>query len=256
MHVIGVDEQAPRTTIHVLGGFALTTLDQLVPLPQGAQRLVAFLALSPRPATRASVAGRLWPDLPDDRAGATLRTTLWQMRRRAPGVVSGDPVSIRLSAAAEVDLWRARACARDLTHPKVRDAVAVDGEHLPGAAVPAWLTDLFQLDLLPDWPDDWVEIERERYRQIRLHALECMCRAMSGCGRTMAAIDLALGAVAADPLRETAQRVLIEAHLADGNPSEAVRQYRSYAVELRAALGVDPTPQLAALVPVATLQRP
>lgn len=68
-------------------------------------------------------------------------------------------------------------------------------------------------------------------------------------GRTASAIDVGLGAVSVDPLRETAQCALIQAHLADGNLSEAVREYRSYARLLRQELGVEPSPKLAALVP-------
>jgi DNA-binding SARP family transcriptional activator len=244
MHPDGMAGAEPRTTVQLLGGFALTTLEHPIALPQGAQRLVAFLALHPRAPGRATAAARLWPDLPDERAGATLRTTLWQVRRRAPGIISGDSACVRLSTVAvDVDLWRAERYARDL----VREPLS-DGNGGPGpeaASLPP--VDLFRLDLLPDWTGEWIEVDRERFRQTRLHALERMCRAMSDCGRTVAAIDLALHAVAADPLRETAQRALIEAHLADGNLSEAVRQYRSYASDLRASLGVEPTAHLTAL---------
>ena len=83
----------------------------------------------------------------------------------------------------------------------------------------------FAADLLPSWYDDWVIVERERLRQIRVHALEELSRRLAAGHRYGDAIDAALAAIAADPLRESAHRRLIEAHLAEGNVSEAIRQY-------------------------------
>ena len=60
-----------------------------------------------------------------------------------------------------------------------------------------------------------------------------------------------MAAVAAEPLRESAQRALIRAHLAEGNRSEALRQYRSYESLLRDELGLEPTSDLKALVGLA-----
>ena len=72
-------------------------------------------------------------------------------------------------------------------------------------------------DLLPDWYDDWLEIERERLRQLRVHALEHLGEHALRRGRFGAAIDRALAAIAADPLRESAHRLLIRAYIAEGN---------------------------------------
>ncbi len=103
-------------------------------------------------------------------------------------------------------------------------------------------------ELLPDWYDDWVMFERERLRQLRLHALEILCRRLAAAGSFGPAVDAGLAAVLGEPLRESAQRVLIEAHLAEGNRSEAIRQYNSYRVRLYAELGLQPSPSLRRLV--------
>ncbi|MBB5120349.1 AfsR/SARP family transcriptional regulator [Streptomyces eurocidicus] len=118
------------------------------------------------------------------------------------------------------------------------------GEHPRGCRLPALVH-----DLLPERLDEWVVVERERYRQIRLHALEALCRRLTELRDHASAIEAGLSAVSADPLRETAQRVLIEAHIAEGNLSEAVRQYRAYARLLRLELRVEPTAPLTALLP-------
>ncbi|MGH8905014.1 MAG: AfsR/SARP family transcriptional regulator [Egibacteraceae bacterium] len=51
---------------------------------------------------------------------------------------------------------------------------------------------------------------------------------MTAEGRYSQAIDAGLAAIAGEPLRESAHRALIRAYLAEGNPSEALRQYRIY----------------------------
>ena len=112
--------------------------------------------------------------------------------------------------------------------------------------------DLFELseagDLLPDWYDDWLTVERERFRQLRLHALESLAGDLADSGRFAAATDAALAAIASEPLRESAHRTLIKLHLAEGNAAEAVRQYRFYSGLLRGELGLDPSPTMQALV--------
>ena len=99
-------------------------------------------------------------------------------------------------------------------------------------------------ELLPDWYDDWVMIERERLRQLRLHALEIVCRRLAAMRLFGPAVDAGLAAVLDEPLRESAQRALIEAHLAEGNRSEAIRQYNSYRERLYTELRLEPSPGL------------
>jgi hypothetical protein len=47
--------------------------------------------------------------------------------------------------------------------------------------------------------------------------------------------------VAADPLRESAQRLLVRVHLNEGNVAEAFRQYGAYADLLHRELGAAPS---------------
>ena len=84
------------------------------------------------------------------------------------------------------------------------------------------------LDLLPACYDEWLIFERERIRQRLLHALEALSRRLVAFGRPADAVDAAMWAVSADPVRESANRILIEAHLAEGNLIEASRTYQRY----------------------------
>jgi DNA-binding SARP family transcriptional activator len=96
-------------------------------------------------------------------------------------------------------------------------------------------------ELLPGWYDEWVLVERERLRNSRLHALEELSALLSRDGNHAEAIDAALAALAADPLRETAHRALIHAFLSEGNQAEAERRWRVYRRMIRTRLHVEPT---------------
>ncbi|MFC5219668.1 AfsR/SARP family transcriptional regulator [Streptomyces coerulescens] len=232
--------EARGVRLRLLPNFELSNHGRRLRLPVTAQRLLVFLAVKERPQHRWAVATRLWADLTDDRSGAALRTTLWQVRRAAPAMIACADSHLRLSPSVEVDLHESVRRTRQLgTDLQVHDG----------------LLDFLSHDLLPDSLDEWVVVERERYRQFRLHALEKLCQRFTEAGEHASAIEAGLRAVAADPLRESAQRVLIEAHIEEGNLSEAVRQYRTYARLLQVELGVEPTTLLTSLLPVAAQTR-
>ena len=185
-------------------------------LPLAVQRLIALLAVHNRPLQRAFVAGTLWIDSSQDRANASLRTALWRLRRLEPVVVDSSRTHVRLVREVDVDLHESIAGARDVLQH--RGAFVLDDVE----------TTLLGGDLLPDWYDDWVLIERERFRQLRLHALETLCEDLAAAGAHAAAVDAGLACVAADPLRESAHRALIKVHVAEGNVCEAIRHYGLY----------------------------
>ena len=95
----------------------------------------------------------------------------------------------------------------------------------PGMSGDAACGQFLSEDLLPGWSDEWLVVERERYRQLRLHALDKLCLLHAEAGRFALAIIAGLASVSSDPTRESAHRALMRAHLLEGNPSEAVRQY-------------------------------
>jgi DNA-binding SARP family transcriptional activator len=194
------------------------------------QRLVVFLALHDRPLLRLYVASVLWLDTPEERAYANLRSALWRVHRCDSGLVEAAGQELRLSPNVAVDFREAEAAAYRILE---------SGE--PEASFErAQLSD----DLLPDWYDDWVLLERERFRQVRLHALDTLCERLTTVGRLEEALEAGLSAVAAEPLRESAHRAVIRVHLAEGNTAEAVRQYRLCRRFLKEQLGVEPSPRM------------
>ena len=230
-------EPLVRTYLSLLDGFQLEVDDHQVQVPLGAQRLVAFLSVHERPLSRSYIAGALWHEKTEERSQANLRSALWRLRRPAGHLVESRGAHLRLAPSVLVDFHLAMRVARAL----------VDGS----GSLPEPGDDVLPLlggELLPDWYDDWLLIERERLRQLRVHALEAYCVRLADAGRMAEAIEVGLTAVAADPLRESARRALIMAHLAEGNAAEAIRQYVSYRSYLFDQVGAAPTRELEELV--------
>jgi DNA-binding SARP family transcriptional activator len=103
-------------------------------------------------------------------------------------------------------------------------------------------------ELLPCWYDDWVLVERERFRQLRLRALEALAESECDAGRFPIAVDAALAATRLEPLSEAAHHTLVRAYLGEHNLVEAARHYRTVTALFAAELGVEPAPELTALV--------
>jgi DNA-binding SARP family transcriptional activator len=224
--------------LQVIGARSCTAADDL---SRGVQRLVAHLGLSHRPA-RAAVAGLLWPDVPESQAQGSLRSALWRLQKVAPGVVDVSSGVLSLAPTVRVDVREFDVWA----HTSIDPRADID---------PSMLAEVGRSgELLPGWYDDWVLLERERLRQLRLHALEALAGKLTAVGRHGEAVQAAHAAVRAEPLRETARRALVRIHLAQGNVAEAIRAYESFRAHLLDELGVAPSAQMEALV--AGIRRP
>jgi DNA-binding SARP family transcriptional activator len=220
----------PACRVQLLGSFRATRGGTDLDFPASTWRLVALLAIAGRPMERSFVANTLWMDKSEPRAQANLRSCLWRLRQADDEIVSCTSTHLRIGALVEVDLHQLIRFARRLTDPG-EDNLELDSID----------TDLFCSELLPDWYDDFVELEREQFRQLRFHALEALAERLHQAGRSDRALDVALTAVAAAPLRESAHRQVIGIHLDEGNISEALRQYGMLRALLHHQLGVEPS---------------
>jgi|SRR5579859_1160724 len=222
--------------LRLLTGFQLACDGNPISLPMSAQRLVAFIGLHERSVQRNYVAGALWIDSPDQRAAASLRSALWRTRQPGVTLVEADNGGLRLAPHVTIDIKEATRFAHRLVDPNTTW----------NGADPQ--LDVLSGDLLPDWYEDWILVERERFRQIRLHALETICVRLTQQERFAEAIEAGMAAVRAEPLRESANRCLIRAHLAEGNRIEARRQYERFQKVLRTELKESPSSDLENLV--------
>ncbi|WP_164842801.1 AfsR/SARP family transcriptional regulator [Actinoplanes solisilvae] len=202
--------------LHLLGGFALLRSGGAVPVPISLQRIVAFLALR-GPTPRRATAGVLWPSTCDEKAMASLRTAVWRLRRMADGLLNQPGDLLALDPSVTIDVAVVERTARPCT------------------------------ELLPGWYDDWVIMDRERLRHWHIRLLEAAAAAAIEKADLNAAVDWALAAVASDPLRESAHRLVITALLADGNVGAARRHLTLVRNVFREQLGIAPSAQLSAL---------
>lgn len=211
-----------RHTVRVLGSFTLVSDGSAVPLGVDSRRLVAYLAVHPRPQEHAALAADLWPGVPAAAAQRLLveaATAVGIPTLFSDGDVTG-PLS--LAADVQVDLTDALGLVRALPEIPATDSPDIG---------------LLSADILPGWTAAWIAVERERFRQLRLHALEERSLRLSNAGRHADAVALAEMVVHAAPSRESARRALIEAHLAEGNIAAAVAEYDAYEELLRSSVG-------------------
>ena len=221
--------QAATTSLQMLGCFQFTVGKQVAQLPLQAQRLLAYLAVTDNPIARPQLAEKLWPFSKHTRAQANLRTALWRVRQEDPNVVTARHEVMELHDAVEVDY-------RNLLRARSRDELASTESD------PRVIAQL-RTELLPGWDEEWLMIERERSRQVRMRRLEALSRHYLTSGNAAAAIDAAYASIAIEPLRESAHLALIQAHVEDGNLAEAARQAARLTELVRIELGITPSTQ-------------
>ena len=229
-----------RARVTLLDGFGIHLDETVSPtgvgeLPPGVQRLVAHVCLAGRP-PRSAIAGHLWPDVSENHAHGSLRSALWRLHKVAPGLVDVNGSSLALADGVHVDVRELGDWARRVRDPHCR----LNELEVPDAGLRG--------ELLPGWYDDWVLLERERIRQLRMHALEHVATRLTAAGRYGDALQVAYAAVGAEPLRESAHRTVVRVHLAEGNLVEALRAYEQFRILLRDDLGIQPSELMVRLV--------
>jgi DNA-binding SARP family transcriptional activator len=212
--------------------FALIMSGRRLPVPHMGERVLTYLALANRPVARVRLAGELWPDCTDSGASKSLRTALWRLRQVDRNLVEISGERLRLDPNVNVDIAQLTELAHRLvTAP---DAESVSQVHL--------LID--HAELLPDWDEEWVAVNRERYRLARLAALESAASALLERGRLGPALIAMQSVVQAEPLRESARRIVMRVHLAQGNAVDAIHEHQRYRQLLQSEFSVEPSAEM------------
>ncbi len=229
----------PETAIslRLIGGFELLHCGRPVRVSPTSQRLLAILVCHDRRLDRSRLAGLLWPDVTEARCRGNLRTVVYRLQRCAPGLLVNDGDEVSLLPEIEVDLETVTSIAQTLLDHDDDDPLdMVDiHRHLVG-------------DVLPAWDEDWLDDVRFRFRQLRLAALECLAHRLVLLGRFPQAMEAALAAVQADPLRETAHEAVIRVCVTQGNRNDALVHFQTYRCHLRDELGLDPSERIQQLL--------
>jgi DNA-binding SARP family transcriptional activator len=236
-----------QVEIRLLGPFIVRRADGSVVASsdwrtQRAVELLRLLALTPDESVDAeALAGQLWPDVPESKARASLRTATYHLRR----VLGDEHVERRGAGLALVGVWvDVQAYA---TKAAEVDAAHRAHEHAATVALAREAEALYVDDLdVREAPPALVE-EAARLVRLRGTVLLQGAEAAARLGWMRDALELAQPAHAADPHSERAARVLMRALAGLGEVQEALAVFERQSHELRHALGVDPSPQTRAL---------
>lgn len=218
--------------IRLLGEFVLDVGGAETALPgrQPARALLGWLALHPGMHARSEIAARLWPDVLDASARASLRTALSSVRRAlGPAAADHSLVATRqhVGLAGEPDVW---------VDALAFEARAAAGRHEEALA-------LCRGELLAGLDDEWVLVARGEHRQRHGEVLAALADTATAAGDPETALAHAHRRVALDPLDEPAHRDLIRLLAAAGNRAGALAAYERLAGRLRRELAVAPSPQ-------------
>jgi DNA-binding SARP family transcriptional activator len=231
-------KEVERVRLQLFGPVRLFAADGTDVTPRG-QKVLGLLALlglaRDGRLARVTAASRLWSGSHD--AKANLRQCLRELRRAldaaGPGLLRTDDY--------ELVLDRERLAV---------DALALDGVESGEATIVAAFDDdclLRDLEISDPIFDEWLTLERGRWRD-RLHqALESQARARLAVDDSATAIALASRLVGFEPTLEAAHRVLMQGHAAQGNASLALRQFELCRGCLASELGVAPSAATMAL---------
>lgn len=203
--------------------------------------LVYYLAVTGRAHTRETIAGLLWADAPPEQARKNLRDVLMSLRRViAPYLdITRQTVGLITEAAVFVD---SRAFMAHLESASRAASPAAENAALQ-AAVELYCGDLLEGFFVAQSAEfeEWMLTERERLRQLALHALHTLATNAAHQGEYLEGISYATRLLARDPLREETHRQLMLLLAASGQRSAALSQYETLRHTLYDELGVEPS---------------
>jgi predicted ATPase/DNA-binding SARP family transcriptional activator len=196
--------------------------------------LLALLTLrAGREVERAWLAGTLWPDSRE--AVSTLRRSLTDLRR----ILGPEADRLRTPTKQTLQMDLAGAFVDVLAF----DAAVERGETSDLEQAVA----LYRGPLLEGCGDEWALPEREAREQAYLGALETLAAEALARGVTATAERWLRQVVAIDPLRESAQRALMQTLAAGGSYAAAVLTYRDLRLQLYREINSRPDPETQAL---------
>lgn len=216
--------------VRVLGALEIESGGEQLALPtrRPARALLGWLALNPGVHARSTVAGRLWPNVLEDSARASLRTALSALR----GAIGPEAARALVSSRDQLGLAEAAEVWVD-----VREFERLAAEGRAQEAL-----ELCRGELLEGLDDDWVLSARDEHRARQAEALRELADGAARAGDHDAAVSLARRRAALDPLDEAAHRDLMHRLAAAGDRGGALAAYERLVERLRRELGIAVSP--------------
>lgn len=237
----------PRWALQFCGDEALSRAGRgAVALPDIAWPILGCLLAAPRHRTsRARLMAQLWPDAAEDGARRRFATALWRIRAamgEAPLIVTaGEVVALNLGPGTWVDAIAVERRLTEALATPARLASVAQRRRLARAL------DQYRGPFLPEREQEWIMLQRARLHALYLDGLYALTVGAAQAGAWPEAQATATRLCAAEPLREDAHRLLIEAHARCGNRALALQQYRACEALLAQELGVAPMAETRAL---------
>ena len=195
---------------------------------------------------RDQLADTIWPEgLPDTWASA-LRSVVSRVRAfvtfpdtpdGTPVIAQGGRYLLRLPPACRVDIECAEQEAGEAASA-YESGSFTDARRLATSAVSC-----LRRPFLPEHEGEWAAGLRQHIEETLVSALETASLAAAALRDEHNALKFADDAVRRAPLRESAHRCRMTAHIAAGNRAEALRSYHELRRTLAEELGIDPAPE-------------
>ncbi len=218
--------------MYLFGHFRMEREKEPVRFPtRKVQLLLAYLALHPQSHSREKLATLFWPDVPDASAHASLRNALSSLRRQIdPGLLEVDRGTAQMNASYPI--W-VDALAFQAQATRFLNAPSPD----PNAVNLGLYTD----DLLADFYEDWILVEREALRTLYLETLLELIQQLRSHSDYERALEFAERVLATDRANERAHQHRMFCYAAVGNRDAALRQYEVCLSALSDELAVEPS---------------
>lgn len=211
---------------------------------QGREAFTFLVMRGGMPVSRDALLEAVWGRSLPASAEASLNSIISKLRRLLTGVglrrsdalrFSGGSFELRLPA----DTWVDHPVAFDAIHQAETALRTGDIQAAYGASAVA--RQICGRPFLAGSDADWVENRRVKLQRTLVRALECRSRVYLSNGEHALAVETAREAATIEPLRESAYRLLMEAHAQSGNSAEALQVYEQCRAAIADALGVAPS---------------
>lgn len=219
-----------KLEVHLLGQFNVLKDHEPAEISsRPAQSLLAYLMLSAGTShRREKLAGLLWPEANESNARSNLRHALWRLRKAiGDEYLITDKISIAFDAQA--GYWL--------------DAALLEGDYEEKRSTDDLLkiVSIYGGELLPGFYDDWVILERERYRALFESRVQHLLDGLVKEERWTSVLEWGERWIAMGHAPEPAYRALMFAYCGLGDTAGMASTYQRCVKALQQELDVEPS---------------
>jgi len=213
--------------ISLFGGLDIKKGEQSIPLPPyRAYNLLAFLLLRENlPVSRERLGSIIYGRLPDDKLRGRISDHLWLIRKHLPGF----PI---FSSKENIGLDKSRIWLDVIGFEK---EIASPDDPLSESFIA-----LYRGELLPELYEEWVLVERERWRNHYLRRLNMLIKHLLDAEKYNHAISRIQQLLQEEPYDEAVVRLLMQAYVKIGRRGAALAAYEKFYHLSVEQIGLEP----------------